>query len=310
MGIHTIPTENALQTTLGGTLSLAETGSFTIADDWSSILSGLSATRPIMFVVDRVNTNNEKTPTTREYILATGISGTTVSGLTRGQAGSTQQAHSAGAIVEIVWDSVAAKSITDALVAEHQADGDHAFDINYDANGNELLKFATTADAVNEITVTNAATAGSPVISATGGDDNVSLRLQAKGTGKVQLNRSVCIQVYDGADSLTIGNGKAYFTIPSELNGMNLTAVHAQVITAGTTNSTTIQIANVTDAVDMLSTVMSIETTETSTATSASPGVIDATKDDVATNDLIRIDIDAVSTTAPKGLIVRLEFGF
>ena len=30
--------------------------------------------------------------------------------------------------------------------------------------------------------------------------------------------------------------------------------------------------------------------------------------DDVAVNDLLRFDIDAVSTTAPKGLHVTLEF--
>jgi hypothetical protein len=42
--------------------------------------------------------------------------------------------------------------------------------------------------------------------------------------------------------------------------------------------------------------------------TAATAAVINASYDDVAENDLLRIDIDAVSTTAPKGLIVTLGF--
>lgn len=56
-----------------------------------------------------------------------------------------------------------------------------------DANGNQLLIFTTTASAVNEVTLANAATAGSPALSATGGDTNISINLVPKGTGGVML---------------------------------------------------------------------------------------------------------------------------
>ena len=56
-----------------------------------------------------------------------------------------------------------------------------------DAAGLELIKFSQTGTAVNEITVTNAATSGSPSITATGGDTNVDLTLGAKGTGTVKF---------------------------------------------------------------------------------------------------------------------------
>ena len=56
-----------------------------------------------------------------------------------------------------------------------------------DVNGNELIIFTTTASAVNEITVANAATAGRPKISATGGDTNIDLELAGKGTGLIRL---------------------------------------------------------------------------------------------------------------------------
>lgn len=52
-----------------------------------------------------------------------------------------------------------------------------------DGSGNELLKFASVASAVNEITITNAATLGPPIIEATGGDTNIGLWFKSKGTG-------------------------------------------------------------------------------------------------------------------------------
>ena len=89
---------------------------------------------------------------------------------------------------------------------------------------------------------------------------------------------------------------------------MNLVEVHAEVITAGTTNTTDIQIANVTDSVDMLSTKLTIDSGETGSDTAATAAAINTSNDDVTTNDMLRIDVDAVSSTAPKGLIVTLTF--
>jgi hypothetical protein len=54
-----------------------------------------------------------------------------------------------------------------------------------DTNGNELLKVSATASAVNEVTLTNAATGNKPSLSATGGDTNIGFELVAKGTGEV-----------------------------------------------------------------------------------------------------------------------------
>lgn len=107
---------------------------------------------------------------------------------------------------------------------------------------------------------------------------------------------------------VAVGDGAGYAVVPSPLNGLNLVRVHARVITAGTTGTTDIQIHNVTDAVDMLSTKLTIDSTETGSDTAATAAVINTSTDDVATNDLLRIDIDAVSGTAPKGLLVTMEF--
>ena len=66
---------------------------------------------------------------------------------------------------------------------------DDAHGIN-DENGNEQIIFQTTASAVNQFDITNAATGNAPRISATGGDSNISINLVPKGTGEVQANGS------------------------------------------------------------------------------------------------------------------------
>lgn len=54
-----------------------------------------------------------------------------------------------------------------------------------DSNNNELISFTTTASAVNQFNIANAATANGPVLSTIGGDTNINMFLTAKGTGIV-----------------------------------------------------------------------------------------------------------------------------
>lgn len=56
-----------------------------------------------------------------------------------------------------------------------------------DTNGAELLRVTATASAVNDITLTNAATGNKPSLTATGDDTNITMRLAAKGTGSVEI---------------------------------------------------------------------------------------------------------------------------
>lgn len=126
--------------------------------------------------------------------------------------------------------------------------------------------------------------------------------------GSVFWQEVIQIVVVDATSDVTTGDGKAYFHAPSKLNWMNLVEIHGQVITAWTTWTTDIQIANVTDAVDVLSTKLTIDSWETGSNTAATPAVINTSNDDIATNDLWRVDVDAVSTTKPKWLIITLVF--
>jgi len=67
-------------------------------------------------------------------------------------------------------------------------------DVIDDSNGNEEIIFTTTASAVNELTVANAATGNNPNVSASGSDDNVGINFTPKGTGAVTFNGTGKIQ--------------------------------------------------------------------------------------------------------------------
>jgi len=89
-----------------------------------------------------------------------------------------------------VWIAVTSGGITD-LVQDTTPQLGGMLDVNGQAIGDgtlELVKFAETASAVNEITVTNSATGNAPEISATGDDTNIDLKLTPKGTGKLNLD--------------------------------------------------------------------------------------------------------------------------
>ncbi|MEK7075960.1 MAG: hypothetical protein AAB948_04180, partial [Patescibacteria group bacterium] len=57
-----------------------------------------------------------------------------------------------------------------------------------DSNGNESIRFGTTASAVNEATLTNAATAGTVLFTATGGDTDIAFSIDSKGADALNLN--------------------------------------------------------------------------------------------------------------------------
>ena len=73
-----------------------------------------------------------------------------------------------------------------------------------DANGNEEIIFTTTASAVNEITVANAATGNAPSITATGGDTNIDLNIGAKGTGLIKETTARYQDVVTATDGATV----------------------------------------------------------------------------------------------------------
>jgi len=182
------------------TLSSAIVGSSDTSMSLSST-TNLPTDTGAVFVIDRVNSSGTATPSVREYVVGV-VSGSNVTNLVRGVGNSTAQAHSTGAVVEQVVDQRTINDIVDGILAEHNQDGTHKIGSTStltsakfltalcDTNGNELIRVGSTASAVNDITVTNAATGNAPQISASGDDTNVSLNLAPKGTGVIQISGS------------------------------------------------------------------------------------------------------------------------
>jgi hypothetical protein len=99
-----------------------------------------------------------------------------------------------------------------------------------DANGNEQIIFTTTASAVNELTLANAATGGNPTITASGGDTDVGISLQIKGSGTIKFNPSGGNIIVGGAASAS----ELRFLEPSG-SGTNYTAFKTQAQSADIT---------------------------------------------------------------------------
>ena len=90
-----------------------------------------------------------------------------------------------------------------------------------------------------------------------------------------------------------------------------VTSVGATVDTAGTTGTTTVDINLTTIAPaatsSILLTKITIDSTENSSRTAATPSVLDSSKVNFSTGDIFTFDVDAVSTTPAKGLTIFMN---
>lgn len=106
--------------------------------------------------------------------------------------------------------------------------------------------------------------------------------------------------VLNGTTALTTSEA-AYWRVPSTMNGWNLVAVGASVGTgaAGSSSSgnPTFTVTNVTQSsAAMLSTALTVDANEYTSASAATAAVIDTANDDVATDDLIKIAVTTAGT--------------
>jgi len=92
MTLFVAPTQNFLQTTLNGGI--------TDAVDTITLTSATGFQAPGYIVIDRTNSVGTSTPTAREVVSYTGISGSDLTGCTRGADNSTVRQHLDGAVVE------------------------------------------------------------------------------------------------------------------------------------------------------------------------------------------------------------------
>lgn len=114
--LHRVPTINAFSTSLNGAITDSDT-SMTLTS-----VTGLDTAGGIL-AIDRVNAGGTPTSSQREFVSYTGITTLTLTGLTRGLAGSTAQAHSSGAVVEALWSVTHVIDLIDFLEVSHASNG-------------------------------------------------------------------------------------------------------------------------------------------------------------------------------------------
>lgn len=110
----------------------------------------------------------------------------------------------------------------------------------------------------------------------------------------------------------TVTDDNIAIPIPEQLSGLNLTSLRIVSLSAGVTGTGDVQLSRkrAGSEVDMLSTVLTIDTTELSSDDAATPYVINESNDDVLDGDIVLVDTDAIhSGTAAKGMCIWLTFG-
>jgi len=186
---------------------------------------------------------------------------------------------------------------------------------------NEIADSAIIAAKLSDCAVTSAKLGDTAVISSKISDCAIissKLGDTAVTTGKINANAvtadkmsdsnilSRILEIHVTDTTLAVGDTAATFFIPAELNAFDLIKAEACVKVADTAGIPTIQIRNVTDAADMLTTKITIDSGEKTSYTAATASVIDTGNDSVATGDEIAIDID--SGTSAEDLYVILTF--
>lgn len=123
------------------------------------------------------------------------------------------------------------------------------------------------------------------------------------------VKRTVELLLSDpNGSALAAGDSKAYFRVPSWMNGATITSVGASASTPSSAGLPTAQIRKVRAGsadVDVLSTKVSLDATEIDSSTAATAAVVDGSKATLATGDQLHGDVD-IAGTGTKGFLVSI----
>lgn len=118
--LYKAPDTNFWSTTLNGAINSSVTS--------ITLNSVTDLNYPGFLVIDREDSNGTATPTSREVIYFTGITGSGLTGVTRAADGSTARSHSDGALVEAVLTVGMWNDVRDWAATEHSTVGAHTTD--------------------------------------------------------------------------------------------------------------------------------------------------------------------------------------
>jgi hypothetical protein len=116
-------------------------------------VSGLPTDTEITLTIDRIDAAGNATPTKTERITGI-ISGGNLTSYTRGIDGTSDQAHSSGAVVEYIWNADDLNDMTDGILVEHTQTGTHG----------DVTASSVTASTISASHVTMGVTGRFPVV--------------------------------------------------------------------------------------------------------------------------------------------------
>lgn len=188
------------------------------------------------------------------------------------------------------------------------ADGSAGYVLKTDGSGNlALVSVMTLVDAASDTAAGKVELAISSEVQT--GSDGTRAVTPASLVGTYVAIRSHEVEVFrlmtGDNEVVTAGDGAARFSIPEELDGWKLINVFAFCGDPGVTGNLTLMAHNETISVDMLNSALVIASGDTESGAVS----INTSNDQVSANDIIRTDIDTVSSTPQEGLKVRYTFG-
>lgn len=118
--------------------------------------------------------------------------------------------------------------------------------------------------------------------------------------GSVYGTRYIALTISDALTIPSTGDGQAHVVIPADLNGYDVVSVLGVVTTVSSSGTPTFALRRLRSgsAVDVLSTNVTIDVSEYTSSTAATPAVINTSNDDLQTGDILLADLDTVGTGA------------
>ena len=101
-----------------------------------------------------------------------------------------------------------------------------------DTSGNELFKLTATGSAANELTYNNASTGNKPTFTASGGDTNIGVSIQPKGSGTITLDNLTFPAADGSANQILTTNGSGVLAFVDNSGGTSWQAIKTGNYTA------------------------------------------------------------------------------
>lgn len=133
--------------------------------------------------------------------------------------------------------------------------------------------------------------------------------------GSYAGTKNIGIQFTSGSSAITTGDGKAYIRVLEELNGMDIIGVAISTTAPSTSGTIDVQVArgrqsSATSAhtySDVLSTKVTIDANEYDSKDATTAAVINTSNDDLATGDMLRVDLDSIGSGPTAVLTISIR---